>query len=75
MDDSVRIRHSRRSLITHDSIPPRHRQILFLVEWANEYGQKAKMDYSYVTRLTSTVTPSLPQVFHHQTDFHSFRPF
>ena len=27
------LRHSRRKLITHNCIPPQHRQIIFITEW------------------------------------------
>ncbi|CAF0766322.1 unnamed protein product [Adineta ricciae] len=75
LNDSVHIRNSRKSLSTFDCIPPRHRQIVFLVEWTNEYGEIAKMDYLYRTHHTRHPTPSIPENYHLQNGFHSYRPF
>lgn len=75
LNDSIRIVNSRKSLSTYDCIPPRHRQIIFLVEWINEYGEKAKMDYSYRFQHVKQLRSSVPEVFNKQNDFHSFRPF
>lgn len=75
LNDSIRIRNSRKSLSSYDCIPPRHRQILFLVEWANEQGEKAKMEYLYRSQYVKHAHSSVPEVFHNEGDFHSYRPF
>ncbi len=75
MNDSVRVHNSRNSLSTFDSIPPRHRQIVFLVEWTNECGQTAKMEYLYRSQHVKQAKPSVPEINNIQNDFHSFRPF
>jgi hypothetical protein len=75
LNDSICIRNSRQSLITYDWIPPRHRQILFLVEWTNEYGETAKMEYLYRQQHDKQANKSIPEIDNSQNDFHSFRPF
>ncbi|CAF3716257.1 unnamed protein product [Adineta steineri] len=75
LNDSIRVRNSRKSLSTFDCIPPRHRQIVFLVEWTNQYGQNAKMDYSYRTQCVKQATNSVPEIYGRHTNFHSYRPF
>ncbi|CAF3342047.1 unnamed protein product [Rotaria sp. Silwood1] len=75
LNDSKYIRNSRKSLSTYDCIPPRHRQISFLIEWTNEYGQKAKLDYLYRSQFVKHANNSIPEINNSQSDFHSFRPF
>lgn len=75
LDDSVRIRHSRQAMVTYDSIPPRHRQIIFLVEWANDYDQTARMDYSFRTAYSDRPSQTCPEIYSHQSDLHAHRPF
>ncbi len=75
LNDSIRIRNSRNSLSTYDCIPPRHRQIIFLIEWTNEYGQTAKMEYLYRSQHVKQANNSIPEIYNAQNDFHSFRPF
>ncbi|CAF3749085.1 unnamed protein product [Rotaria socialis] len=75
-NDSRHVRNSRKSLSTFDCIPPRHRQITFLIEWTtNEQGQKAKMDYLYRSQHVKQSNPSVPEIYNIQNNFHSFRPF
>jgi hypothetical protein len=73
--DSTGIRSSRQSIVTHDSIPPRHRQIVFLADFVNETGLTAQLKYTYQTKQTQTRTPSMPAIRNHQTEIHSHRPF
>lgn len=75
LNDSIRIRNSRTALSTFDCVPPRHRQIIFLVEWANKVGEKAKLEYIYRSQHVKQARQSIPEIFHNQHDFHSFRPF
>jgi hypothetical protein len=75
LNDSIRVANSRKSLSTYDCIPPRHRQIIFLVEWTNEYSEPAKMDYVYKFHHVKQSNNSIPEIFNSQNDFHSFRPF
>jgi hypothetical protein len=73
MSDGIYIRNSRQSLITHDCIPPRHRQIVFLVEWTNEQNQVAQMNYVHQFSYDRQSNNSVPAVNNFQNDFHSFR--
>ncbi|CAF1106978.1 unnamed protein product [Rotaria sordida] len=75
LNDSRYIRNSRKSLSTYDCIPPRHRQIVFLIEWTNEEGQRARMDYLYRSQYVKHANHSIPEIYNKQNDFHSFRPF
>lgn len=75
LNDSVCVRSSRNSLSTYDCIPPRHRQIIFLIEWTNEQGQRAKMDYMFRAKHVKQSNPSVPDVYNNRNGFHSFRPF
>lgn len=73
--DSVRVRHSRQSMVTYDSIPPRHRQIIFLAEWTNDAGEKAKIEYSYQVTQSRNMNGIMPEIFMAQNCFHAHRPF
>ncbi|CAF3087405.1 unnamed protein product [Rotaria sp. Silwood2] len=75
MNDSTYIRNSRQSYITHDCIPPRQRQIIFLTEWTNEHDQTAKMNYVYETSFIKQSNDSVPEINIDENDFHSFRNF
>lgn len=75
LNDSVRIRNSRKSLSTYNSIPPRHRQIIFLVEWTNKESETAKMEYIYRSQHVQQEQQAIPDIFIAQNDFHSYRPF
>jgi hypothetical protein len=75
MSDGKYIRNSRQSFITHDCIPPHHRQIVFLTEWANEKDQEAKMSYAFQYSHVRQSNNSVPTVDVFRDDFHSFRPF
>ncbi|CAF1171562.1 unnamed protein product [Rotaria sp. Silwood1] len=75
MSDSVYIRNSRQSYITHDCIPPHQKQIIFLVEWTNKRDQIANMSYVYQTSFIKQSNDSVPTINIDQNDFHSFRNF
>ncbi len=50
MNIAKNVRHSRHSHLpykTHDCIPPQHRQIIFITEWADKSGQSAELSYNY----------------------------
>jgi hypothetical protein len=72
------VRHSRCShfpCTTHDCIPPRHRQIVFIAEWADKHGGSSHLDYSYSYRHDKRVTDSRPPIDISQHDIHSPRAF
>ena len=72
------IHHSRFSHhphITHDCIPPRHHQIIFITEWANKHGENAQLNYSYSWKHDSRVTDSKPPIDTSKYDLHSPRAF
>jgi len=75
MSDGIGISNSRRSLITHDCIPPSHRQIVFLTEWTQQPNETAKMDYAFQYLHVNRSNNSVPAINSFQNDFHSFRPF
>jgi len=75
MSDGICIRNSRQSLITHDCIPPRHRQIIFLTEWTNEQNQRGEMNYVYQCSHVNQSNNSVPIIHISENDFHSFRSF
>ena len=75
LNDSIRVRNSRKSLSTYDCIPPRHRQIICLLEWTNEAGQSAQMDYVYRSQHVKRSNHSIPEIYDSRNDFHSYRPF
>jgi hypothetical protein len=75
MSDGRYIRNSRQSFITHDCIPPHHKQIVFLIEWANEQDQQAKMNYQFQFSHVRQSNNSVPSIDVFQNDFHSCRSF
>ena len=75
LDDSTRIHNSRKFLSTYDCIPPRHRQITFLIEWTNKCGEQARLDYSHRFEHVKRSNSSISEIYSVQNDLHSFRPF
>jgi len=75
MSDGICLRNSRQSLITHDCIPPHHRQIIFFTEWTNEKNQKAEFNYVYEYSHVEQSNNSVPTINIVQNDFHSYRSF
>lgn len=76
ISESVFVRNSRQSLITHDCIPPCHRQIVFLTEWTHEENhQIAQMSYAYEYSHVNQANNSVPSINNFQNDFHSYRSF
>jgi hypothetical protein len=75
MSDGICIRNSRQSLITHDCIPPHHRQIIFLTDWTNEQNQQGEMNYVYQCSHVKQSNHSVPIIQISENDFHSFRSF
>ena len=70
------VRHSRHSHLpfgTHDCIPPQHRQILFLTEWADKRGQAAQMSYSYSYGHHLRQSQPAPSIDISHNDLHSPR--
>ncbi|CAF0863688.1 unnamed protein product [Rotaria sp. Silwood1] len=60
---------------THDSIPPRHRQLIFITEWIDKYGESARLRYSYSHIHEKRVTNPRPFIDISQYDLHSPRAF
>lgn len=76
MSDGIFIRNSRQSLITHDCIPPRHRQIIFLTEWTHEEThQIGQMGYVYQYSHVQDENNPLPTINYIRNDFHSCRSY
>ncbi len=75
MSDGTYIRNSRQSLITHDCLPPRHRQIIFFTEWTHEENQIAQMNYVYRYSHVKLLNNSVPIIHLSKNDFHSYRAF
>lgn len=76
MDIAVNVRHSRHRHLpyqTHDCIPPLHRQIVFITEWADKRGQSSKLSYSYTYGHHSHKSDPKPLVDISHSDLHSPR--
>ncbi|CAF1530269.1 unnamed protein product [Rotaria sp. Silwood1] len=70
------VRHSRHSGFpynTHDCIPPRHRQIIFLTEWVDRHGELASLNYAYSYSHDKRMSNPKPSIDTSQHDFHSPR--
>ncbi|CAF2630577.1 unnamed protein product [Rotaria sp. Silwood2] len=75
---SRNVRHSRHSSFpynTHDCIPPRHRQIIFLAEWIDRSGESASLNYAYSSIHDKQKRDPVPPIDTSQNDFHSPRTF
>ncbi len=72
------VRHSRCNHLpydTHDCIPPRHRQLIFITEWIDTTGQVAQLNYSYSYSHDKRMTDSRPTINSSRYDLHSPRAF
>ncbi|CAF1101217.1 unnamed protein product [Rotaria sordida] len=70
------VRHSRHSgfpFNTHDCIPPRHRQIVFLTEWINRHSESASLNYAYSYSHDKRMSDPKPPIDTSKRDFHSPR--
>ena len=70
------VRHSRHRQLpyeTHDSIPPLHRQIVFITEWADKRGQSSELSYNYSYRHDSHQSNPKPSIDISHNDLHSPR--
>ncbi|CAF1267771.1 unnamed protein product [Rotaria magnacalcarata] len=70
------VHHSRHSSFpynTHDCIPPRHRQIIFITEWIDKHGESACLNYSYSSSHDKRTSEPRPPIDTFQHDFHSPR--
>lgn len=66
-------RHSNFPYNTHDCIPPRHRQIIFITEWIDKRGESACLNYSYSCSHHKRTSDPRPSIDISQHDFHSPR--
>lgn len=76
MTTARNVRHSRHAHLpyhTRDCIPPEHRQLIFLTEWADKHGQSAQMKYSYSHRFDHQQREAVPSVDIPRGDLHSPR--
>ena len=69
------IRHSRQAFHTIDCVPPRHRQLICILEWTDQASRVAHMSYSDVPVVHNTRCSSTPSILTNQGDIHSPRPF
>ncbi|CAF4873840.1 unnamed protein product [Rotaria sp. Silwood1] len=60
---------------SHDCIPPRHRQVVFIAEWTEKQGKSAILNYSYSYRHEKQATDPRPSINISQYDLHSPRAF
>ncbi|CAF4015899.1 unnamed protein product [Rotaria sordida] len=60
---------------THDCIPPRYRQVIFIGEWIEKHGESANLTYAYSYRHEKQATDPRPSINISQYDFHSPRAF
>ncbi|CAF3070054.1 unnamed protein product [Rotaria sp. Silwood2] len=70
------VRHSRHNGLpynTHDCIPPRHRQIVFLTEWIDRHGESASLNYAHSYSHDKRTSDPKPPIDTSQYDFHSPR--
>lgn len=76
MNIAKNVRHSRHRQLpygTHDSIPPLHRQIVFITEWADKRGQSSELSYSYSYQHHSNKSDPKPSIDISHRDLHSPR--
>ncbi|CAF0828064.1 unnamed protein product [Adineta steineri] len=72
------IHHSRYSQLpynTHDYIPPRYRQVIFITEWTHKRNESAQLSYSYLHRFSTQTSDSIPTINTFKHDLHSPRAF
>ncbi|CAF3665498.1 unnamed protein product [Rotaria sp. Silwood1] len=74
MSESRNIRHSRNSFVTHDCIPPQHRQIICITEWIMQPGQSGRQSFKYSRQLVKNQSESIPPVRDTTDDIHTLRP-
>jgi hypothetical protein len=75
MDHSENIQHSRDSSITHDCIPPYHRQLIFITEWAGEHRSSSCPTYNLTYGHTTHINEAKPAVSIYSDDLHTPRLF
>lgn len=68
-------RHSHLPYNTHDCIPPRHRQLIFITEWADKRGESAQLNYTYTHKHVTDGTEPRPKIDNFHYDLHSPRIF
>ncbi|CAF0817246.1 unnamed protein product [Adineta ricciae] len=73
LSDSACIQSSRQAFITHDCIPPQHRQIIFFTEWTDTHNETPRFQYTFDYSYARLASQSIPVIDIHQHDFHSYR--
>lgn len=73
MSESVGIQSSRQAFITHDCIPPQHRQVIFFIEWTDTHKKTPRFQYTFDYSFTKQASQSIPVIDTYQHDFHSYR--
>jgi hypothetical protein len=76
MNIAINVRHSRHSHLpykTHDCIPPQHRQLIHITEWADKRGQSSQLNYTYSHRHHTDETDPQPPIDIDRCDIHSPR--
>jgi hypothetical protein len=69
------IQYSRNSSITHDCIPPRHRQLIFINEWNVEHRSWNYPAYNLTYKHNMQITDAKPTFNRFLDDLHTPRPF
>jgi len=69
------IQHSRYSSITHDCIPPYHRQLIFITERTGEHRSFTSQTYNLTYEHTTQITDAKPVVSSYLDDLHTPRIF
>ena len=73
--DAHSIRHSRHTYRTIDCIPPRHRQLICIIEWIPARGQLAHISYVTSQGISRGWHQASPIIAIDRNDLHSPRPF
>ena len=72
---SKNTRYSRRSLNTRDCIPPRHRQLIGILEWIQSSGEMMFTSYTAIPISNHGWTESVPTIDFGQKNLHFPRAF
>ena len=75
---ATNVRHSRHVSLpfhTHDSVPPRYRQLIFITEWTEKHNGLTYLSYSCSYKHESHKSETLPVIVNAQHDLHSPRAF
>ena len=73
--EAENVRHSRQNFRTLDCIPPRHRQLICILEWTQQRGRMAHVSYVTSQRISGGWHHAQPPIAIDKDDLHSPRPF